>query len=164
MAKRSGLRTAFLGAAFIGLTACSTTTPHVTSVAPAGAHLSQYRTFLLDTGKIEDPDGVKVGNQTEVGRALEADVLEELQAHGLTPAEKEPALTFTYIVGRRVEQAGEREWSYQEGALILTAVDIKTGQTVWWAHAQAVIDPKDKVHRHLKEAIAKAFAHYPHVK
>lgn len=158
------LRTAFFAIALIGLAGCSTTTPHVVSKVMAGAHLSEYKTFRLETGKVEDPDGIKAGNQTEVGRALETDVREELQVRGLTPTDTRPDLTFTYTIGIRVEQAGEEEWTYREGALILTAEDMKTGQTVWWAHAQAVIDPKDKAHRHLKYAIAVAFERYPDVK
>lgn len=143
----------------LGLTAC-VTTPTVSTHVSDGVHLEQYKTYGLRSGNVYESGSVKTGDQTEVGKAVEADLREELRRHGLKPQDYNPDLVFSYAAAKRQGYAGERQWPYQEGAIDLTATDT-TGRIVWSSHLQAILDPSDKIHRHLKDAIQRAFKNYP---
>jgi len=157
---RSDILTALVTSALL-FPACATT-PTVSTTYVSGIHLERYKTYAFVAGDIYDFEAEKIGDSTGVGPALEADVQEELGRRGLKRSDGNPDLVFTYAGAKRLEHAGERAWPYQEGALDLIAKD-KTGQTVWSTHLQTVIDPTDKTHRHLKEAIQRAFKKYPAV-
>ena len=145
----------------MSLSGCATT-PDVSTKLVEGIRLEQYKTYSLLPGQVYISESGNTGDPTGVGRDLETDVRAELDRRGLIPSDKNPDLTFSYAAARRLEHAGERAWPYHEGAVDLTAID-KAGRTVWSAHLQTVIDPSDKTHRHLKEAISRAFKKYPSV-
>jgi hypothetical protein len=160
----SSSRSIFLAtgfAAIVGLSAC-VARPDVWTKVADGVHLEQYKTYTFHPGKTYLFESEKVSEQADVDRAFEADVREELNRRGLKPVETNPDLIFSYSADKRLEHAGEREWPYYEGAADLVATDA-AGRTVWSAHLQALVDPKDNTHRQLKEAIVRAFKHYPSV-
>jgi hypothetical protein len=150
------------------LLACATT-PTVSTRVADGVVLEQYKTYTLETGPVRDVQGnVLAGNQTEIGRLLEKLVRDELERHGLKPVDHNADITFLYATARREKQWTEQKWPYedrwpyQEGAADLLASD-RMGRTIWLAHMQAVIDPKDVNHTQLKKAVARAFRKYPTV-
>jgi len=155
------IRTAFVITSVLGLAACITR-PHVYTKVVEGVRLEQYKTYKLEAGEIYDSESVKNDDPRGVRPALEADLREELEVRGLRLSDNNPDLTFRYVAGRHLEHAGEREWPYREGAVELTARDA-AGRTVWSAHLQAMLDPSDKTHHQLKEAMARAFKNYPSV-
>ena len=128
-----------------------------------GVHLEQYKTYTFIAGQIYDSESGKSDDPTGVARDLESDVRAELERRGLKRTDKAPDVTFSYAAARRLEHAGREEWPYHEGAVELIATDA-AGRTVWSSHLQTVINPSDKTHRHLKEAIGRAFKNYPSVK
>jgi hypothetical protein len=161
MVNRTKIRTAFVVAGILSLGACITT-PNVSTKVVEGVRLENYKTFFIEAGEISDSNSAKNSAPSSVALALEFDVRKELERRGLKFSINKPDLTFRYAAVRRLEHAGEREWPYHEGAIDLVARD-KEGRMVWSSHLQAVIDPSDHNHRHLKDAINRAFKNYPSI-
>jgi hypothetical protein len=162
------LKTGLCAMALALLLSCATRV-RVTASTAEGIDLSRYKTFSLKSHPVEGGDPRKV----EIERLLESDVKAELLAHGMQAAHGDPDMIFSYSTERqtrhqsyatRREFAGENNWSYQEGALVINARDFHTGAIVWTAHAQTVIDPSDPAHQQLKTAIRKAFKNYPYIR
>ncbi len=145
----------------LGMAACLRK-PDVRTKVPEGVRLEQYKTYAFHSGKLYDFESETISTNADVGKALEADVRAELERRGLKAADINPDLTFTYSAAKRLEHAGERAWPYYEGAIDLIATDI-AGRKVWSSHLQAILNPKDKTHQRLKEAIGRAFKNYPSV-
>jgi len=140
------------------------TTPKVSTQVAHGAHLEQYKTYRIGTETVYDSNSTppKPGNQTDVGRRLETGLGEELERHGLKSQSDNADLVFDYVAGRRQGEWADHRWTYQEGEVDISATD-KTGRTVWNSHLHAIIDPKDKSHHQLREALDQAFKDYPDV-
>ena len=155
------LRTAFVVVGIFGLGAC-VTTPDVSTKLMDGVRLEQYKTYTLLSGQIYNSESGGAGDPTGVGRDLETDVRTELDRRGLKSSDKNPDLAFSYAAAKRLEHAGERAWPYYEGAIDLVAKD-SAGRIIWSSHLQAILDPSDKTHRHLKEAVGRAFKNYPFI-
>ena len=163
----------------LAVAAASCMTMRVASHLETGADFSQYRTW--DWGA---PDNLPTGDPRLDNNAFFIDHLtgaieHALARQGLTRVDAgiKPDLLFHYHanVNQRFDVVEATDCiggdckaqaiDYDQGTLVIDAVDARTNKLVWrsWAQdsVQGVIDNQDALERKVDEAVATMFAQFP---
>jgi hypothetical protein len=134
---------------------------------------SKFKTFAIRNGRLNSKTPSL--NSELIGKRLDADIQEALEAKGLTFVDSGPAdlnVRYTFGSARRVEReaypAGWRGWGtrvvrvpYTEGTLVIDLRDPSTKSLVWRAIAREEKSDASRVEGKLDDMVRKAFDKYP---
>jgi hypothetical protein len=145
---------------------------NVTVEFDPAANFSGYRTFAIRDGQLKSKNPAL--NSELVKKQIEADIVRDLTAKGLTLAEGKSDLIVRYTFGavrtREIERypAGWRGWGTRvvkvprtEGTLVIDLRDPATRSLVWRGIAREDKSNASQIQGKLDSMVKKAFDKYP---
>jgi hypothetical protein len=144
----------------------------VTIESDRNADFSKYKTFAIRNGELNSKNPAL--NSDLVKKQIEADIIKDLTARGLTEASGRADLNVVYRFGsaRKTEvetyPAGWYGWGtrvvrvpYSEGTLVIDLRDPATRSLVWRAIASEEKSDATKIQGKLDDMVKKSFEKYP---